>query len=985
MAFDVSAGLRFQDPEDAFNSTLAEALDQLREKIAMHHSSDLERMIRLNSKLREDLRESRNAMRESRSWPASEGGRSSRSSGHKVGPVLNSKPSYHTTNSGDVGDVGGGFDSECTRNLWVPVEHEVDVDGVGHSLVDIDVGIESRQSMEKDDTYGDAYVMSNDSQISLSDDLGESYEMQQRQSSLPSSGNSFKISKQWIAVMREGTHAGMKLLTDGADPYKLSQRQFPQFKTVGPGADGGLSRSSTWRSGFITRSLGERLSEGLRPWTLHPRGPFRAVWNILCILLLLYDGFMVPVDLSFEIETEGAFDVIQFVARCFWTADIVLGFMTGYVVDRYGNDNVEMRPMQIALKYGKSWFLFDICLVGLEWTLMGFSEIRGGGVHSWGGLFRSVKGLRMLRMLRLLRLARLAKLKPVFAELVVLSSTALEITFRLLKAVFFTLTFAHFGACFWHWIGDGLDNGWIVANRMESYAPFRLYSLSLHWMFIRLQGSSSQIIIAREPMEVAIDTIILFVCILQSSLLTATVAQTMIAWSDSDAQQVQNIAYKFIKRHNIKHATVKRIQTYLRANSRHSAGDLIAEENKLIRLMPSNIQVDLHYENRNQIIAMLTFFKLLAGLQPRCVVQLCHEAIADQVAVEQELIFDRGDACQQVYFVRSGELEYAPIPPPNGPENPENILADTPRPLAQPRCPGRKEGTDIVRPSRDHGATIAEAGLWTHWEHTGALTPMRDSWLLVLSVAKFTQVVLVHRTACVFTLRYAKHFVWHLNRNVWCDLIGFDFDLETLDQDIVRGTAETHFAFISHYKVEAGTEATLVRGLLERCVLAEHDENSEYASPIFVDSEDLTDLTTLRKHVEGSKNLVILLTPGLFSRPWCILEMVTAVRNDVRLVPVEVQKPGIKYQYPDEDWYRGLRNGEVLDQASMELLAPFDITLDDCEKTIRKVFTKIALPLSPHKSGNVQNAEIADIMKRCMEGTNEEKRASEIHHYMTSR
>ena len=39
--------------------------------------------------------------------------------------------------------------------------------------------------------------------------------------------------------------------------------------------------------------------------------------------------------------------------------------------------------------------------------------------------------------------------------------------------------------------------------------------------------------------------------------------------------------------------------------------------------------------------------------------------------------------------------------------------------------------------------------------------------------------------------------------------------------------------------------------------------------------ENLEDLTKLRDHIQKSKNMVILLTPGIFERPWCLVEMVS--------------------------------------------------------------------------------------------------------------
>merc|ERR1712066_540886 len=89
-------------------------------------------------------------------------------------------------------------------------------------------------------------------------------------------------------------------------------------------------------------------------------------------------------------------------------------------------------------------------------------------------------------------------------------------------------------------------------------------------------------------------------------------------------------------------------------------------------------------------------------------------------------------------------------------------------------------------------------------------------------------------------------------------------------------------------------------------------EANEYLSAIFVDSEDLVDLARLQAHVEGSSNMLILLTPGLLQLPWCLVEFVTAIRSNVSLVPIEIQRPGMKYIYPNEEWYASFRRGQIL-------------------------------------------------------------------------
>merc|ERR1712217_478134 len=120
-----------------------------------------------------------------------------------------------------------------------------------------------------------------------------------------------------------------------------------------------------------------------------------------------------------------------------------------------------------------------------------------------------------------------------------------------------------------------------------------------------------------------------------------------------------------------------------------------------------------------------------------------------------------------------------------------------------------------------------------------------------------------------------------------------------------------------------------------------------FCNPCFLDSSDLVDLSGLKEHVLNSHNLVVLLTPQIFTRPWCLIEIVTAVKNMVNLVPVEVQRPGLKFQYPDDKYYEDLMRGATLTQDSISLLKEEGIELTELAACVQKVFCKIAVPFSP--------------------------------------
>ena len=53
---------------------------------------------------------------------------------------------------------------------------------------------------------------------------------------------------------------------------------------------------------------------------------------------------------------------------------------------------------------------------------------------------------------------------------------------------------------------------------------------------------------------------------------------------------------------------------------------------------------------------------------------------------------------------------------------------------------------------------------------------------------------------------------------------------------------------------------------------------------VFLDSDDLQDLTKLLNHVLESEVLVLMQTSEIIARPWMILEVHTALTNNVPIV-----------------------------------------------------------------------------------------------------
>lgn len=209
---------------------------------------------------------------------------------------------------------------------------------------------------------------------------------------------------------------------------------------------------------------------------------------------------------------------------------------------------------------------------------------------------------------------------------------------------------------------------------------------------------------------------------------------------------------------------------------------------------------------------------------------------------------------------------------------------------------------------------FAEAALWTKWVFRGDLIADSNVRVVDIDSEGFYRCVELYPSICKLALKCARRCAHELNAGWPPYSDQHSFQPKGREEDGTdEGTLEspdTHYIFLSHYKMQAGTEATLMAGELLKMIQEDlFNPACDHRHPVFIDSEALEDLKELRYHVAQTHNLVVLLTPGIFSRPWCLVEIVTAVRNGVAILPVEVQRLGLKFEYPTEEFYKQLSKG----------------------------------------------------------------------------
>eukprot|EP00927_Polykrikos_kofoidii_P055172 TRINITY_DN4945_c0_g1_i1.p1 TRINITY_DN4945_c0_g1~~TRINITY_DN4945_c0_g1_i1.p1 ORF type:complete len:968 (+),score=139.94 TRINITY_DN4945_c0_g1_i1:78-2981(+) len=678
---------------------------------------------------------------------------------------------------------------------------------------------------------------------------------------------------------------------------------------------------------------------------LRPDSPIRICWDMLVMCGLFWDLFVTPMLIGFDLQEKDLEEYIALAIRIAWSIDVVLCFCTGSY-DEYGKLVMEAR--KIITDYTRTWFILDFLVASVDWfcylLFIVFAEVEGNVTFSLVTIIRMSRVVRTLRILsRLWRITSTAFLPRVLYEVFLLDRSTTNAIGGVVQVVAVFLICFHYFACIRFAIssiGDSLEEGASLSEK---------YLISMQLSLQNLYGLEERTV---NRLEGCFSIAIVLLTFLLVNVFVAKVTCAFQALQNSMLVHEQTACNRFLKRRQISVDNSVRMKTVIRSRHTTSARAVLEEEKSLLECLPSELQYDLHAEMRRPLLRLHMFFTFLDDTNMRLTRQLAHEAIEEIEVLPKESIFQPGDACRRALLVTRGNMEY------------HRELARA-HPNKYPESEEEEEEEEVPVEQVLTGQLISEIVLWSDWEHCGTLTASVESIIFGINYEIFGHVVRQHLTAIIHAVKYGKRFLYLVNNteNNRSDVFKYNFSATDLDHRV--SSTFDHFVFLSHHKEMAGTEATLLREELTQLVQADtfHPAN-DLVTPVFVDSEDLFDLSDLTAHVANSECLVFLLTTGILTRPWCLLELVTAYRENVQIVPVEVQSRRLHYTYPDEAFYHDLLTGDQFSDSDKKLLRNAGITLEECVTAIRYTFTKIACPFSPHKSRVVRRAEMLDIVER---------------------
>jgi len=187
----------------------------------------------------------------------------------------------------------------------------------------------------------------------------------------------------------------------------------------------------------------------------------------------------------------------------------------------------------------------------------------------------------------------------------------------------------------------------------------------------------------------------------------------------------------------------------------------------------------------------------------------------------------------------------------------------------------------------------------------------------------------------------------------------------TMDPPSIRWKPRGVYAcFLSHYKMEAASDARYMHDLLRNMLQA----------PVFLDSSALADLRKLTTEgVHKSDTLLMLATQGILMRPWCLIEVLEATRQGIPIVIVTMANGGFTFEKARHFVNQLEEDMATLNPSGFELLRQLvGIDLTELKEACRRALDAnehAPLVFSAHAGDNAMIAVMKDVVERMAEVT----------------
>ncbi|CAI5676209.1 potassium voltage-gated channel subfamily H member 6a isoform X1 [Oreochromis aureus] len=404
----------------------------------------------------------------------------------------------------------------------------------------------------------------------------------------------------------------------------------------------------------------------IHKWTILHYSPFKAVWDWVILLLVIYTAIFTPYSAAFllnEVEEEtqrricgytcNPLNVVDLVVDVMFIVDILINFRTTYVNH---NDEVVSHPGRIAQHYFKGWFLIDI-VAAIPFDLLIF---RSGSEEP-----QTTTLIGLLKTARLLRLVRVARKLDRYSEYGAAVLFLLMCTFALI---------AHWLACIWYAIGNverhgsarigGMKIGWLdnLADQIGKYyndtdpasgpSIKDKYVTALYFTFSSLTSVGfGNVSPNTNPEKIFSICVMLIGSLMYASIFGNVSAIIQRLYSGTARYHTQMLRVKeFIRFHQIPGGLRQRLEEYFQHAWSYTNG---IDMNAVLKGFPECLQADICLHLNRSLLQNCKAFR---GANKGCLRALAMRFKTTHAPPGDTLVHS-GDILTALYFISRGSIE----------------------------------------------------------------------------------------------------------------------------------------------------------------------------------------------------------------------------------------------------------------------------------------------------------------------------------------
>ncbi|OLP90241.1 Potassium voltage-gated channel subfamily H member 6 [Symbiodinium microadriaticum] len=483
---------------------------------------------------------------------------------------------------------------------------------------------------------------------------------------------------------------------------------------------------------------------------ISPHGPKRVAWDFLSMLLLFYDVVTIPLT-AFDPDPTTFTDVMDWITQIFWTCDIGMSLITGFVQE----GTVNSKPWPIFINYLKTWFILDLLVCGPDWVFTIVNISGSQEATDPGSVNRLLRSLRVVRTVRLLRLVKLKRILAMIKDRI--TSEAVFILLNIIRMILMLLLVNHFIAATFYLIGSlgEPSHNWLDAYKMQKFDAdlFFRYSTSLHWSLTQFTPASMDV----HPQNVAercfaIMVLIAGLVLFSSFISSITGSMSQLRNMQADRSKQFWLLRRYLKQQKVPMDLCFRVLRYTEYATSTSHDRVPEGRITILSSLTEQLRNELTFYTHYRNLKKHPVFLQVAGMNEAVLNRMSAQTLSSMDLAAGDPLFSLVDASKHMFFIETGAIRYTVH---------DRDTSKIRRTVADSQADADVDPN--MSTALGKADYLCEVALWSSFQHVGVAQAMAEASVIRIEVLTFCE--LVHKDPELRELLslYAHRFVEHMN------------------------------------------------------------------------------------------------------------------------------------------------------------------------------------------------------------------------------